>query len=366
MSERYPDVSAKCTDVKCRTSTLQASGTAGVLAQADMTDIRRQLSTLLGREVKQLRTTDETPPRISVIDVAVVITGHGADYASQTIRGIWQKHPEVREKITDFKFPGKGQRKTQVVDAKGMIEIVILLPGTNAARVRHQAATLLCRFLGGDLSIVDEVYSNRAFQEELAARAPADPRRVFGEAVESSSSSSSPPLVQVLSNMHERLTKQEQMLTHIHERLGQDRQRVNLNVRAPKRTMPHQPPIARDIGDERPFPISKFLDEKERQDPSWKHARRSFAPSFGMVAQVLKKNMLRSGGKPAIYVEQNSRPQLLYTDEDRGLLEETWTLTKAHREDLAGLPGNITDPPTHVVRRPCQPTVLDLLQRNHA
>ena len=71
-----------------------------------------------------------------------------------------------------------------------------------------------------------------------------------------------------LEDKRARLTKQEQMLTHIHERLGQDRQRVNLNVRAPKRTMPHQPPIARDIGDERPFPISKFLDEKERQDPS--------------------------------------------------------------------------------------------------
>ena len=111
MSERYPDVSAKCTDVKCRTSTLQASGTAGVLAQADMTDIRRQLSTLLGREVKQLRTTDETPPRISVIDVAVVITGHGADYASQTIRGIWQKHPEVREQKCGLQIPWQGAAK---------------------------------------------------------------------------------------------------------------------------------------------------------------------------------------------------------------------------------------------------------------
>ena len=48
------------------------------------------------------------------------------------------------------------------------------------------------------------------------------------------------------------------------------------------------------------------------------------------------------------------------------LLEEACVLTKARREDLAGLPGNITDPPAHVDRRPCQPTVLDLLQRNHA
>ena len=63
----------------------------------------------------------------------------------------------------------------------------------------------------------------------------------------------------------------------------------------------------------------------------------------------MKKNMLRSGGKPAIYVEQNSRPQLLYTDEDRGLLEETWTLTKAHREDLLDYLAILrTRPPTWI------------------
>ena len=73
-----------------------------------MAENLEQLSTLLGREVKQLRITDETPPRISVIDVAVAITAHGAGYASQSIRCIWQKYPEVREKITDFKFPGRG------------------------------------------------------------------------------------------------------------------------------------------------------------------------------------------------------------------------------------------------------------------
>ena len=35
-----------------------------------------------------------------------------------------------------------------------------------------------------------------------------------------------------------------------------------------------------------------------------------------LVAQVLTKDWLKEAGKPAIYVKQNSRPQLLYTDED--------------------------------------------------
>ena len=44
-----------------------------------MAEIIQQLSTLLRREVKQIRKTDETPPRISVIDVVIVITGKNAN-----------------------------------------------------------------------------------------------------------------------------------------------------------------------------------------------------------------------------------------------------------------------------------------------
>ena len=35
--------------------------------------------------------------------------------------------------------------------------------------------------------------------------------------------------------------------------------------------------------------IARFLDEKEREDPSWQAVRRSFAPTFGMQVQVLEE-----------------------------------------------------------------------------
>ena len=35
-------------------------------------------------------------------------------------------------------------------------------------------------------------------------------------------------------------------------------------------------------------------------------------------------------------MEQNHRAQMLYTEEDRELMEEAWQLTAAHREDLTG------------------------------
>ena len=60
--------------------------------------------------------------------------------------------------------------------------------------------------------------------------------------------------------------------------------------------------------------------------------------AYGMVAQVLKKQKLAEDGVQPTYVEPNHRAQLLYTEEDRALMEEAWELTTAHRNELAGRP----------------------------
>ena len=77
-----------------------------------------------------------------------------------------------------------------------------------------------------------------------------------------------------------------------------------------------------------------------------------------MQVQVLKKKKLKDEGRAAVYIEQNHRPQLLYTEEDRGLMEEAWELTTAHREDLAGRLGNPQAAPMLQDR----PSVMDMLR----
>ncbi len=110
-----------------------------------------------------------------------------------------ERYPDVSAKCTDAKFPDsrwrRGRRNTKVTakvtDVRGVVEVVMLLPGRMAARVRSEAARILCRWLGGDLVIIDEVCAIRGFQEQLAVRAPEDPRRLFGEAVEAAPSAGS-------------------------------------------------------------------------------------------------------------------------------------------------------------------------------
>ena len=158
-----------------------------------MADIQQQLATLLGRETVQIWKTDENPARVSVIDVIAAITGKSHDHASKHFRRIAERHDEVRTNCPDFRFRGRGQRDTPVTGVRGIVEVIMLLPGQQSARVRRQAAELLCRYLGEDLALVDEVCAIRGFQGELAIRAPEDPRRLFGEAVEASSSRSPAP-----------------------------------------------------------------------------------------------------------------------------------------------------------------------------
>ena len=122
-----------------------------------------EIAELVGMEAISIRKTNELPPRVSVIDVASVVTGHDAHYAGETVRNIRKKFPDIHNRIGDHTFSdargSKRGKTTPVIDARGIIEIVMLLPGEQAARVRRQAAELLVRYLGGDLSIVDEIIS---------------------------------------------------------------------------------------------------------------------------------------------------------------------------------------------------------------
>ena len=94
--------------------------------------IHGQLSTLLGREIKQLRKTDTDPPRVSIYDVISAVTGMDGNHAGKAFRDLAADFPEVHSVGVNFKFPGRGQRETPVTDARGIIEFVMLLPGRHA------------------------------------------------------------------------------------------------------------------------------------------------------------------------------------------------------------------------------------------
>ena len=90
--------------------------------------------------VRQIRKTAEDPPRVSVIDTIAVITGHSPTVCSHTLQRLKESSPEVGSDWTNFRFAGRGQRDTPVADARGIVEVIMILPGRAAGQVRKAAA----------------------------------------------------------------------------------------------------------------------------------------------------------------------------------------------------------------------------------
>lgn len=136
-----------------------------------------------GTVQQQIRKTAEDPPRVSVYDVLQLFTGCSANNCSNIYQRLSQAYPEALTGCSSFRFAGRGQWKdTPVADAKGIVEIIMVLPGRVAARYRREAANVMVRYLGGDLTLVEEVAANRLSQEQLDED---DPARLFGQTVES-------------------------------------------------------------------------------------------------------------------------------------------------------------------------------------
>ena len=99
---------------------------------------------------------DRATQKGSVHDVVHLICQKPGNYASQTFLRLEKAYPELTPKWCKLKINGKG-RETPVADAATLVEIAWLLPGKKAASFRRKGAETICRILGGDLTLVDEI-----------------------------------------------------------------------------------------------------------------------------------------------------------------------------------------------------------------
>ena len=133
-------------------------------------------------DTSKIRKTDENPPRVAVFDLIAVLTGQTANNSAMTYSRLISSHPEVTTGCGYFKFKGRGQKFIPVTNAKGAVMIINALPGKVAAKLRIEWADVIVRYLGGDLTLVQEIAHNRTVQDNT----PDDhPLRFFGQDVES-------------------------------------------------------------------------------------------------------------------------------------------------------------------------------------
>jgi hypothetical protein len=137
---------------------------------------------------EQLHAVRKKDGLVAVFDVLQLITGCARNNARVLWLRLLEAHPELATICSQFKFNTRGRgchQETPAVDAKGMVQVLMALPGPAAVQFMLKAADVLVRYLGGDETLAAEVWANKQAQETLAAEQPEHPARLFGEAVES-------------------------------------------------------------------------------------------------------------------------------------------------------------------------------------
>ena len=79
------------------------------MAAASGDDIPAQLAALVGSNTVHMRKTDENPPRISIVDAIVAVSGGSQHDAARNLRRMSDQYPEVGPNWPLFKFPGRPQ-----------------------------------------------------------------------------------------------------------------------------------------------------------------------------------------------------------------------------------------------------------------
>ncbi len=122
--------------------------------------------------IQQIRYDPESQ-KGSVFDTIHLVMQCDRSVCSRNFASIARDFPNVMDKVAYHKFPGRGQRPTPVAALTDLVEIALLCPGKNAARVRQMAARIQCRYLAGDQSLADEIERQHALVSAAAADVPA-------------------------------------------------------------------------------------------------------------------------------------------------------------------------------------------------
>ncbi len=130
-----------------------------------------------GKETKLRITPDKQ--WVSAIDLIRVIGDQKNPHS--TWERIYNEHEnEVLAFCENLKFKGRGQRETSVINAKGVVLLLMWIPGEKAAKFRSEAADVLVRYLGGDVTLINEIKAIDETHEQNPDNVLAPFREILG------------------------------------------------------------------------------------------------------------------------------------------------------------------------------------------
>lgn len=104
-----------------------------------------------------IRTTEDN--KFAIVDVFVAMgISNNTNNAGLKLRRLMQRNEEVRDVVSEHKFPGHGQRSdTKVASRRGLVAIFMTLEGKTFEKYRKNASEIMLRAFDGDDKLADEI-----------------------------------------------------------------------------------------------------------------------------------------------------------------------------------------------------------------
>jgi hypothetical protein len=127
----------------------------------------------------------------------MIISEKDRQHAAHDLRVICDTYRDLCQKLAHVAFAGQGNHSnSKGCDLPTLVEIMMLSPSRKAAPIRRLAAVTLCRVLGGDTSLANQIFEIRRVQDSLRESGQEDHEaRVFGRYVEQQNDATTTTLV---------------------------------------------------------------------------------------------------------------------------------------------------------------------------
>jgi hypothetical protein len=113
---------------------------------------------------------------LSITDSIQISYNTDRDYACKVWRNVKadpEKWNELKDFIKQHQFPGERQSVQDVITFPGMLRLIMLLGGPNAAKCRSKMCKILVRYFAGDRTLLGEIEANAESDDPVAGMARA-------------------------------------------------------------------------------------------------------------------------------------------------------------------------------------------------
>ena len=124
---------------------------------SDEISLSQALSSLNDADFGKIRTTVSPPGKARGIWMSTYdFLEHVAKNKNPRTALEWIRtsHPEGVQSLDTFKFPGRGQQDTPIMLVRDAVKLLQVTPGDAGNEARTRSSDLMCRYYGGDMSLV--------------------------------------------------------------------------------------------------------------------------------------------------------------------------------------------------------------------